>query len=203
MALLHRQKTGEGRLVHTSLLRTGIYLNGWDISIKQHFGRIASTKPRTKNAAPLLNCYAAGDGRAFWLIGLEQDRHWPILLRAIVRPDLGEDPRFLRATDRAKNCEALIAILDEVFLSQTYQHWVERFDAEDVWWAPINSIADVLEDAQAVASGAFIDIPNESGPPSRSVASPIDFSEHPLQPGPVRHVGADTAAVLGELLAGR
>ena len=198
-ALYNREKTGEGRLVHTSLLRTGIYMNGWDISIRQHFGRIASTKPRTTMNAPLINCYATADGRAFWLLGLESDRHWPGLVRATGKTELADDPRFASAGTRLKASEALIAILDEVFLSQPYAHWVSQFDAEDVWFAPINSIADVLEDPQAIASGAFIEIANDGEVTYQSVASPIDFSDFELHPGPVRALGADTEEVLSSL----
>jgi crotonobetainyl-CoA:carnitine CoA-transferase CaiB-like acyl-CoA transferase len=196
-ALLNRERTGEGRLVHTSLLRTGIYLNGWDIGIRQYFGKLASTRPRTRNAAPLVNCYQASDGRGFWLLGLEQNRHWPTLLAAMERPDLGDDERFANAVTRGKNCEALIVILDEIFSTRTYADWVERFDANDVWWAPINSIADVLQDAQAIASGAFIDMPvTEGDAPYQGVASPLDFSDYTLTAGRVHDLGADNAELL-------
>jgi crotonobetainyl-CoA:carnitine CoA-transferase CaiB-like acyl-CoA transferase len=196
-ALLNRERTGEGRLVHTSLLRTGIYLNGWDIGIRQYFGKLASTRPRTRNAAPLVNCYQASDGRGFWLLGLEQNRHWPTLLAAMERPDLGDDERFTNAVTRGKNCEALIVILDEIFSTRTYADWVERFDAHDVWWAPINSIADVLQDTQAIASGAFIDMPvTEGDAPYQGVASPLDFSDYTLTAGRVHALGADNAELL-------
>ena len=89
-ALLKRERTGQGGLVATSLLRAGMYCMGWDIGIHLRFGRLQSTRPRTRQPAPLVNCYRAGDGRGFWLLGLEQDRHWPGLLAALDRPDLGE-----------------------------------------------------------------------------------------------------------------
>jgi crotonobetainyl-CoA:carnitine CoA-transferase CaiB-like acyl-CoA transferase len=196
-ALLNRERTGEGRLVHTSLLRTGIYLNGWDISIRQYFGKLASTRPRTRNAAPLVNCYQASDGRGFWLLGLEQDRHWPTLLAAMERQDLASDERFLKVGVRAKNCEALVAVFDEIFSTRTYDDWVARFDANDVWWAPINSIADVLQDTQAIASGAFIDMPVTDGEaPYQGVASPLDFSDFAFVAGEVRALGSDNDTVL-------
>ena len=80
-ALLERERTGEGRLVEVSLLGTGIYCMGWDLSILSGFGKISSTKSRALAPAPLVNCYKAADGHWFWLLGLEGDRHWPGLLR--------------------------------------------------------------------------------------------------------------------------
>jgi len=127
-ALYERERTGKGRLVSTSLLRTGMYLMGWDLGIYLRFGRIQSTRPRERHTAPLLNCYRAADGGVFWLIGLEQDRHWPGLLAAIERPELADDPRFGSSPDRAKNSEALVAALDEVFVTRTRDEWAAAFD---------------------------------------------------------------------------
>jgi crotonobetainyl-CoA:carnitine CoA-transferase CaiB-like acyl-CoA transferase len=199
-ALFERERTGTGRLVATSLLRTGIYCMGWDIGIYLRFGRIQSTRPRSRQPAPLVNCYKSSDGRGFWLLGLEQDRHWPGLVAALERPELLADERFATAVTRAKNCEALIGVLDEVFATRDRDTWAEAFDEHDVWWAPLNSIPEVISDPQAVASGAYIDFAVNAGDePTRSVASPIDFSDHQLAPGPVPLVGEHTAEVLGEV----
>jgi crotonobetainyl-CoA:carnitine CoA-transferase CaiB-like acyl-CoA transferase len=199
-ALYERERTGKGRLVATSLLRTGIYCMGWDIGIYLRFGRIQSTRRRERHPAALLNCYRAGDGAAFWLIGLEQDRHWPGLLAAIERPDLADDPRFVTAKTRAKACEELVATLDEVFASRTRDEWTAAFDAHDVWWAPVNTIADVVSDPQAIAAGAFVDMPVDEGEdPYWAVASPVDFDGHGHEPGRVPEAGEHTAEVLAEL----
>jgi crotonobetainyl-CoA:carnitine CoA-transferase CaiB-like acyl-CoA transferase len=198
--LLERERTGRGGLVATSLLRTGIYCMGWDIGIYLRFGKIQRTRPRERLPVPLVNCYHASDGRGFWLIGLEQDRHWPGLLSALERPDLAEDPRFLKATDRAANCETLVALLDQEFGHRTFDEWAERFDDNDVWWAPINSIADVVKDPQAIAAGAFVDMPVEPGEePYRAVATPVDFDGHDHRIGSVPERGEHTAEVLTEL----
>jgi crotonobetainyl-CoA:carnitine CoA-transferase CaiB-like acyl-CoA transferase len=203
-ALLDRERTGEGRLVHTSLLRTGIYVNGWDIGIRQVYGRIATTRPRTTWSTPLINCYAAGDGRGFWLLGLEQDRHWPTTLASVGRTDLAEDPRFITPNDRAKNSAELIAILDIEFAKRTFDEWTALFDANDVWWAPINSLADVIADPQAEAAGAWVDMPSREGTdPYRLAASPVGFSGYVELPGEVRDLGADTQEILEELFLER
>ena len=97
-------------------------------------------------------------------------------------------------------CEALITELDEVFASRTRDEWAEAFDANDVWWAPINTIADVVVDPQAVAAGAFVDMPVVDGePPYRAVASPVDFDGVHLPARPVPAVGEHTDEVLREL----
>jgi crotonobetainyl-CoA:carnitine CoA-transferase CaiB-like acyl-CoA transferase len=134
--------------------------------------------------------YTCSDGRSFWLLGLEADRHWPGFLDAIARPDLGEEPRFRNAVERSKNCGELIAILDAHFATDTYEHWTKRFDVCDVWWAPLNSIPEAIEDPQVIASGAFVDMtPHQGEAPYRAVNSPVDFSDYSPVYGRVPKLG--------------
>src|SRR5262249_30923664 len=85
-ALLARQRTGTGQLVSTSLLRTGTYILGWDLNTHLRFGKVAPPYTRTSLPNPLISCYRAADEAWFWLLGLQGDRLWPDLLRAITRP---------------------------------------------------------------------------------------------------------------------
>ena len=189
-ALFDRERTGKGRVVETSLLRTGIYTLGWDVGVQLRFGKRTSTKTRNQNPAPLMLNYTCGDGRSFWLLGLEADRHWPGLVKAIDRPDLAVDERFSNAILRAKNCEALIALLDEHFATESYAHWTARFDEHDVWWAPLNSIPEAIDDPQVVAAGSFVDMePHPGEDPYRAVNSPVDFSGYTPHYGRVPKLG--------------
>lgn len=189
-ALFDRERTGKGRVVETSLLRTGIYTIGWDVGVQLRFGKRTGTKRREQNPAPQILNYSAGDGRAFWLLGLEGDRHWPGLLEAIGRQDLAAREGFATARERAVNCEAVIAELDAHFATQPYSHWTARFDAHDVWWAPLNSIPEAIEDPQVVAAGSFVDMTPQPGEaPYRAVNSPVDFSGYEPTYGPVPRLG--------------
>ena len=198
--LLERERTGVGGLVATSLLRTGMYTLGWDIGIALRYGKRESTKPRERSRGPLVNCYRAGDGAAFWLLLLEADRHWPHLLAAIDRPDLASDVRFVDARARLLNSEDLIATLDAEFARWSRDEITRRFDAHDVWWAPINSIFDVIDDPQAQAAGAFVQMsPRDGEDPYRAVNGPVDFAGHEARPGMVPTLGEHTEEVLREL----
>lgn len=189
-ALFDRERTGRGRVVSTSLLRTGMYTLGWDIGVFLRFGKRQSTKPNRENPAPMMNCYRAGDGRAFWLLGLEADRHFPGLLAAIGRPDLAEVENFKNARARSLNAAEFTAVLDAHFATQSYEHWTAQFDVHDVWWAPLNSIAEAVVDEQVLASGAIVDMTPRAGEaPYRAVNSPVDFSGYVPKYGPVPALG--------------
>ena len=200
-ALLQRERTGKGQLVSTSLLRTGMYSLGWDLGIHLRFGKLAPSVPRTENMNPLVNSYRAADDRWFWLLGLESDRHWPALVKAIDNPEVTNDERFADARGRRKNAQACVAMLDTEFAQRPADEWFARFDDAGVWWAPVQTPEEVLADPQAAAAGALVNVPEGEGAPAhRAVASPITFSAADSGPkGPVPGLGEHTTEVLGEL----
>jgi crotonobetainyl-CoA:carnitine CoA-transferase CaiB-like acyl-CoA transferase len=200
-ALFERERSGEGQVVETSLLRTGMYCLGWDLGLQLRFGKAAPTQPRTENINPMVNSYRAGDDRWFWLLGVESQRHFPDLCRAIGHPEWISDGRYASARDRRHHAVELIAALDELFASQPREAWTRAFDREGVWWAPVNSLDDAVVDPQALASGAIVDVVGGAGAAAhRAVATPVGFSRTPATPrGGVPGLGEHTDEVLREL----
>jgi crotonobetainyl-CoA:carnitine CoA-transferase CaiB-like acyl-CoA transferase len=199
-ALFARQRTGRGQLVSTSLLRQGAYTIGFDVNIALLWGQSLGIGSRETMGNPSVNNYAAGDGKEFWIVGLEGDRHWPALARAIDRAEWLDDPRFATGRDRAMNARELVSVLDAVFATRTRDEWAEAFEAEpDVFWAPVNSVDDLLEDPQFHSSGALVEVPDELG--SRTMlATPADFGR--MTPTPRWRApghGEHTESVMSEL----
>lgn len=204
--LFQRERTGSGMVVETSLFQTGMYGVSWDLSTQATFGRLSRMKSRESHDQPLVNSYQASDGRWFYLIGLELMRHFPGVCRAIGKSELETDERFTSAGAVRENRQALIAIFDEAFASEPLVHWSNRFEAEDVWWAPCQTMAEVIEDPQALALGTFVETDDNSysgelpDGPIRTVATPARFNGEVFQPRrPVPALGEHTAEVLAEL----
>ena len=200
-ALFHRQRSGEGAVVDGSLLRTGIYALSSDLTMQQNLGWTIQKRPREEASGPKTNCYRTRDGKWIWLLGVEAARHWPKLVEALDRADLAEDPRFKTTRDQVKNRRALIAEIDKELAKHDRRYWEDRFDAVDLWWAPVQSLEEVLDDEQAIASGAFVEIPGadeQTGIPS--IASPISFNEKPIEPASHSPaLGEHTEEVLREI----
>ena len=197
-ALFHRERTGEGQRVAVSLLRIGVYMMGWDTNTALR-GMPVTAFDRRHTPNPLINSYQDANGKWFWLLLLQGDRHWPDLLRALDAPQLGEDPRFTTLAGRMQNTEAVTAELDKVLAGKALAEWGPIFDRENVWWAPVNSVAEVIEDPVAAAAGAFVEIPGPDGSPIRQVATPVDFYGTPVQPTTwAPELGQDTETILLE-----
>ncbi len=198
-ALLARNRTGRGQMISTSLLRLGIFTVGWDTSIMLRMGMPAIPMSRETTPNPLISCYYDRNGRWFWLLGLQGDRLWPDLVRAVGRPEWLDDPRFSNLLARGQNCAELVQLLDEIFPTRPLAEWAEIFDREGVWWSPVLTTDEVVNDPQAIACGAFVDVPLPEGS-ARMVASPVDFSEGGSQPrSTAPELGQHTEEILLEL----
>ena len=197
-AVLEQRQTGKGQVVEVSLLRTGAYALGWDLSLQLGFGKVVGAEPRDQNQNPLMNSYKASDGRWFFFIGLEIERHLPSVCRALGRPDLLADPRFADAATLRRNRSEVIAIFDEIIARRTLAEWSEAFEREGVWWAPAQKPAEVIEDPQFLANDGLVALRGD-GPPQRSVNGPVTFSDVPPPETPAPTIGQHTDEVLGEL----
>lgn len=203
-AVMEQRHTGRGRVVDVSLLRTGTYVLGWDLGLQMTLGKVARAESRDRNQAPLMNPYRAGDGRWFFLTGLEAARHVGSVCRAIGHPELLDDPRFADAASIRRNRTEIIAILDEIFVERPLADWAQVFDDEGVWWALAQTPEEVVGDPQLLANDGIVEIEGGgTGVVQRSVNGPVSFSG--LAGGrraPVPALGQHTEEVLHEA-AGR
>jgi crotonobetainyl-CoA:carnitine CoA-transferase CaiB-like acyl-CoA transferase len=194
-ALFERERSGTGRLVQTSLVRTGAYVISSDLAAHVN-GEHPQTGLRRALYNPLLACYQAGDGRWFFLLGLEATRHWPNVAAAVGRTDLLADERFTDFMGLITNRDDLIAILDAEFAKLPLAEWAERFADHDVWWDPVQDLDDVVADRAVRDAGVFV--PTVTG--TTAIASPADVGQPASQPaGAVPELGQHTEEVLLEL----
>ena len=199
-ALVARGRTGSGQLVTTSLYRQGAYTVSFDLNTFLLTGHPIAIGQRESIGNPCMNNYVAGDGRRFWIVGLQGDRHWPALCRAVGRPDWLTDTRYTTGRSRAANAVELIGELDAIFATKPLDEWAKVFGGEpDFFWSPINAIEDVVADEQFHAAGGIVYVPDaDSSVPM--VATPADFHGTPWAPrSAAPRLGEHTDEILAEL----
>ena len=180
-ALVARQQSGQGQRVVGSLLRTGAY------AISAHLDRVIhgtpprAVKSRAEILNPMNNCYRDSHGKWFWLLGLQGDRMWPGVTRAIGQTELEADPRFDTMETRAENAAELTRILDAAFAKRPLQEWVPIFEREDIWWTPVNDGDDLLKDPQMRAAGGLAKLPTSQGQRDRDRAGANRFRCHAME----------------------
>jgi crotonobetainyl-CoA:carnitine CoA-transferase CaiB-like acyl-CoA transferase len=199
MALLHRERTGEGSEVSTSLHASGLWSNAMLAQGALLGAFVAPRPPRNTPRSALANQYKTADGRWIQLTIVREDKLWPELCQAMERLDLLQDPRFQTTDNRRAHASELAAILDPVFAARPWPDWKTRLRRHEITFGLLGVLRDVPDDEQAVANGAVVETEVEEMP--RSISAPIrlSFAPDPAPPGPGPGHGAHTDEVLAEL----
>ena len=191
-ALLHRERTGEGQFVETSLL--DCYFSYNDMTVHSASLSRGAMLPRRNGShhfgvAPL----GVFNGKSCPILIMASTQHqFAYLCRAMGRPELPDDPRFKNNADRMANVEELKRLIQEWFDSMPGDDEVFRlFDEYRVPYAPVLNVEQAishphLRDNEVVrtVSDRFLgefDVPG----------FPLRFSECPRHPELV-------APILGE-----
>ena len=145
MALNARTVTGRGQRVDVALVDSVV--SSLEVGWQRFFA--SGKQPelignRYASAFPY-DSFQASDGR--FVIGCGNDKLFTLLCtKALDRPDLLEDPRFDTNIHRCENYAALKPEIEKWSSQHTIQQCVDIIDAAGVPVAPINMLADVVND---------------------------------------------------------
>lgn len=201
-ALAERERTGEGQLVETSLLRAAAWSNAFDLTRAAADGRPSRPKSRHQTHNPLIEAYECSDGRWVQLALPNADQGWPIVCEVIGRADLIEHPDYSTAAGRSRNSAVLVPVLIESIRENvTSDELVAGVTGRGGVCALVMQSSEVVTDEQALASGVLRRVEHHDGA-FDVVAAPFDVNgEDPAPIDALAKPGGDTAAVLGEVLA--
>ena len=198
-AVYERTKTGKGKVVETSLLRTGIYSLSSDMALQLKFGRVPSTKKRDEQINPIFNFFKTKDDR--WICLSPRaggDYDLPKVVRALGKEEWLKNEKFNTNQARRENAKEFIDEMDRAFSQYTMSEWGEKLDEQDLIWSPVQNLKEVSKDKQAIDSGAFSEGEDQDCDENYStVSSPVRFHNSDDGPkGPAPKLGQDNFEVL-------
>jgi crotonobetainyl-CoA:carnitine CoA-transferase CaiB-like acyl-CoA transferase len=145
-ALYERERTGRGRRVEVNMLEAAIsfipdpFVNYTQMGIEND--------PLTRVASSHSFAFRCADGKLLAIQLSSQPKFWEGLLTAIERTDLAADSRFTSREQRIKNYVPLTHALGAVLAKKPRSEWMTLLETNDVPFAPVHNIADVIEDPQ-------------------------------------------------------
>ncbi|OGA71756.1 MAG: CoA-transferase [Betaproteobacteria bacterium RIFCSPLOWO2_12_FULL_65_14] len=178
-ALAHRAESGTGQHLDLALLDSQIALLAY-----QNTNYFATGTPpsRIGNLHPNIVPYQpfrTADGNV--IVACGNDNLYRKLCAAAGCSALAEDARFATNGKRVENRAELTRLLAEVFRQRSTREWVALLDGAGVPNGPINDIAQVFEEPQVKARGVRIELEHAAGAKLPLVASPMRFSDTPLE----------------------
>lgn len=197
-ALHSAKETGQGTHIDVAMLGATLAIGALQTS--EYFGtgkdprKLGSAHPRN---APY-QAFKAQDG--YFGMAAGNNKLWASVCEVVGRQDLVNEDRFANPTQRAANQQELLAILEDVFATNTVQYWLDAFAAAGVPSSPINTYSQALADPQVAHMGYVQDLTLPNGVQTKTFGSPLIFDGKPNPIGMTSPIlGADTEAVLGKL----
>jgi len=196
-ALRQRDLTGEGAHVDMALLDTQV-----SVLANQALNFLVSGKAprRLGNAHPNIvpyQVFPVADGHVVVAVG--NDGQFRKFCHVLGEPALADNPDYVTNPLRVKHREPLCARLADLTVLFARDALLSELEKAGVPAGPINTVADVFDDAQVVARGMQVELANSDAAIGSvpSVRSPIMINgEAMVASRPSPRLGADTEAVL-------
>ena len=178
VALLERERSGEGQWVHTSLLEAMVSMLDFQAT-RWLMGH--EVPPQAGNNHPTViptGTFKVKDG----YINVASTNHmWKRLCALLGVPDLAEDERFSSPGRRSRNRDALNSILEEKLQHKTAAEWIEAFNDAGIPCGPILSVDQVFANEQVEHLRLAQPVEHPALGTIRILGSPVTLSRTPAR----------------------
>jgi len=199
LALLERERSGEGQWVHTSLIEAQIYMLDFQAARWLIKGEIPGQEGNNHPTGTGTGMFQTADG--YINIAAAGDKVWKRFCEAAGAPELLTDPDYATPAARSKNRSALNARVVEIVRRHPNDYWVAAMDKAGVPCGPINTVDKVFADPQVKHLGIARPIDHPKYGKQTVVGQPIHLSRYP-QPEKLKHTpepGEHTEEILSGL----
>ena len=170
LALLQRDKTGEGQQVAVSLYNSMI-------AMQMQEGTTHLMRQRDLNwgAFPLTGVFETTDS-AIVMVGAFKPNPLRDICEALEIEDLSQYPQYKDFDAQMARRPELQAIFRENFAKNSTDHWIARLEGVDILCAPVRSLPEALKDEQTIINKMILEAGETAAGPIRLIGSPIDMS---------------------------
>lgn len=174
LALLHREKTGEGQQIAVSLYNSMLAMQMQEAAVW-----MMRESELNWAAMPLSGVFETFDS-AVVMIGAFKENPLRDICTALGINDLSIDPRYATLEQQTVHRSDLQTIFRDRFATDTSAHWLERLGEVDILCAPVMTLPEALDDPQTACNRMIVELEPTAAGPVRLVASPIDMSASPF-----------------------
>jgi crotonobetainyl-CoA:carnitine CoA-transferase CaiB-like acyl-CoA transferase len=198
LALYHRERTGKGQLVDTSLLDGQLALLTFQAGRYFATGEAPQRQGNEHPSIAPYETFRCADDHLNVAVGNES--LWRRFAEALGQPGWLDDPRYRTNADRLGHRASLVAAIEAVLAGWTRADALARLQAAGVPCGPIQDLVQVFTDPHVVDQGLVLELAHPTAGVVRAPGPPYRLSAAPSGPhrAPPR-LGEHTAEVLAEL----
>ena len=198
-ALQARTLTGEGQHLDIALFDSQL---GWLANVASNYLISGKLPKRHGNAHANIVPYQSFQASDGWFaIAVGNDRQFVRLCDLLGKPELGVNEKFATNSARVQNREEIIALLADIFKTDSVGGWLGKLDEAEIPCGPINNFEQVFSMPQVAEREMLVKMEHPTIGDLPLVGSPLKMSATPVAyrlPPPL--MGEHTEKVLTTLL---
>jgi crotonobetainyl-CoA:carnitine CoA-transferase CaiB-like acyl-CoA transferase len=198
LALFHREKTGVGQWVDTSLLDSQI---AWLTYRAGEYFASGKLPEKVGSGHPMIVPYQAFKAKDDYInIAVGNDQLWKRFCKVINMENIMDDPKFATNAKRVENRKELITILSRVIETKTGTEWLKLLEDAGIPAGPIYTLDKIFSDPQVLHRKMKVEIEHPKAGKIKVTGIPVKLSETPGEikfPPPL--LGQHNKEVLTEL----
>lgn len=177
VSLYAREKTGKGNFIDLSMADALLSLYSTNAAEYMAVGKVPKRAGSENPGRSPTGSYQCSDDRFVQIMG-GSNALWPNFCKALGKPELIEDARFATNELRIANRKELRAILTPIFRECTATEWVALLSDMGLPIAPINSLADAINDPHFQFRQMELALDHPHSGPIRTINNPFRFSNY-------------------------
>jgi crotonobetainyl-CoA:carnitine CoA-transferase CaiB-like acyl-CoA transferase len=198
LALFARERTGRGQKVEVSMLSGLLAMLSTRLANYWASGEVPERMGSANSIYVPYQVFRTADG--YVMAGSFGGDSWPKFCAALGLPELADEERFRSNRSRFDHRTELIALLEERFATATTAQWEPRFRSAGALFAPVKTIAEILDSEQVRELGLIQSLEHPTAGTIPQLGPPLELSETPAairRPPPL--LGEHTREVLAEV----
>jgi len=177
LALFHREKTGKGQWVDTSLLDSQI---AWLTYRAGEFFASGKLPEKVGSGHPMIVPYQAFKAKDEYInIAAGNDQLWKRFCKVINMENIMDDPKFVTNAKRVENRKELIAILSKIIETKTGAEWLKLLEDAGIPAGPIYTLDKLFSDPQVLHRKMVVELAHPKAGKIKVTGVPVKLSDAP------------------------
>ncbi|WP_447903032.1 CaiB/BaiF CoA transferase family protein [Pseudomonas serbica] len=180
-ALLERDRTGEGKEIHSGLFENCVLLSGQHMQQYAVTGQAPAPMPSRISAWSVYDVFKFSGGEQMF-VAATGDAQWNALCRILGQDALLNDPSLATNAMRVEHRPRLLAQLGEIFATLDAKTLAVELELNGIPFAAIRKPEELFDDPHLQASGGLASLQLDDGSQTQVPLLPLSFGGKRLQP---------------------
>ena len=198
-ALLERVTTGKGKLIHSGLYETCVFLVGQHMAQYAVTGAAAKPMPVRISAWSVYDIFETADNEKVF-VGIVTDSQWQSFCEKFELSDWAQDSNLATNNQRIEKRTEILERLGSLFKTMTTKQLIDNLSSFGAPFAPIKRPEDLFEDPHLNANGGLTSLNLPDGTKTKLPSLPIEINgQRPTLKSDPPQIGQHSIKILNDL----